>query len=296
MGEHVVAVDDQPENLLIIEEFLADTPYRLSCFNEPAVALDRIREGLEPDVILLDRMMPVMSGIEFIRALRRSGAARHAPIVMQTAAAHDTQVAEGLAEGVFHYLTKPFRRELLQAVLRNAIGHGAALRELEESLRRSGSAASRLRSCRFEFRDLADVEAIASFLARAYPAPAEALIGIRELMINAVEHGNLGISYETKSRLLTSGGLRAEIERRLAEEPYAGRIAEVTLARGSDGLELTICDGGDGFDAAPFLVFDPARIAASHGRGIAMARMLSFDELRYAERGNRVVAVKRLAS
>ena len=70
----------------------------------------------------------------------------------------------------------------------------------------------------------------------------------------------------------------------------------MTLARGSDGLELTICDGGDGFDAAPFLVFDRARIAASHGRGIAMARMLSFDELRYAERGNRVVAVKRLAS
>lgn len=296
MGEHVLAIDDRPENLLIIEEFLADTPYRLSCFGEPRLALARIAEGLAPDAILLDRMMPGMSGIEFIRAFRRTGASRHVPIVMQTAAAFDTQVAEGLAEGVFHYLTKPFRRELLQAVLRNALGHGAALRELEDSLRRSGSAVSRLRSCRFEFRDLADVEAIASFLARAYPAPAEALIGIRELMINAVEHGNLAISHERKSQLLSSGALHAEIERRLSQEPYAGRVAEASLVRGSDAIELTIRDAGDGFDAASFLTFDAARIAASHGRGIAMSRLLSFDDLRYVERGNCVVASKRLAS
>lgn len=294
MGEHVLAVDDQVENLLIIEEFLADTSYRLTSFSEPAVALERIREGLAPDAILLDRMMPGMSGIDFIRAFRRTRADRDVPIVMQTAAAHETQVAEGLTEGVFHYLIKPFRRELLQAVLRNALAHGAALRELQESLRKSGSVVSRLRSCRFEFRDLADVESIAAFLARAYPSPADALIGIRELMINAVEHGNLAISYETKSRLLATGGLRAEIERRLGQEPYARRVAEATLTRGADAIELEIRDGGDGFDAAPYLRFDAARITASHGRGIAMSRMLSFDDLRYAAPGNCVVAVKRL--
>lgn len=295
MGEHVLAVDDRPENLLIIEEFLADTPYRLSCFNEPAIALERIRDGLAPDAILLDRMMPDMSGLEFIRSFRRLSGARHVPVVMQTAAAQDLQVAEGLAEGVFHYLTKPFRRELLQAVLRNALAHGAALRELENSLRRSGSAMTRLQSCRFEFRDLDDVEAIAAVLARAYPVPADALTGIRELMINAVEHGNLAISYKDKSELLAAGELRAEIDRRLARPPYATRVADVELKRVADAIELTIRDAGAGFDFRRYLDFDPARLAASHGRGIAMSRMLSFDELRYVEPGNAVVATKRLA-
>lgn len=296
MSVVVLAVDDRRENLLMIEEFLADTPYQLNCFSEPERALARIRDGLVPDAILLDRMMPRMSGIEFIRALRGMSGKRHVPVVMQTAAAQEAQVAEGLAEGVFHYLIKPFRRELLQAVLRNALAHGAALRDLEESLRRSGAAATHLQSGRFTFRSLADVEVIAAFLARAYPVPADALIGIRELMINAVEHGNLAIDYEEKSRLVASGTLSEEIARRLSDPAFSTRVAEVAFTRLADAIELTIRDGGVGFDATRFLDFDPSRLTETHGRGIAMSRLLSFDELRYVDPGNCVVAVKRLAS
>jgi CheY-like chemotaxis protein len=292
--DHVLVVDDSPANLLMLEEFLVDTPYRVTSFQEPRAALSAIGDGLVPDAILLDRMMPAMNGIEFLRALRAEAGFKRVPVIMQTAAALPHQIAEGLAEGVFYYLTKPFKREVLQAVLRNALAHRAAYRGLEESIRRADSAVTRLDSCRFTFRDIADVDAISAFLARAYPAPADALVGIRELMLNAVEHGNLAITYEAKSALIESGGWQAEIERRLAQQPYAGRAAQVALERRQDGIELTIRDQGAGFDWRRFLTFDSDRAHDSHGRGIAMSRALSFDAVDYAEPGNCVVAFKRL--
>lgn len=295
MSEHILVVDDVAANCLMLEEFLADTDYRVTSFQEPRAALNALREGLAPDAILLDRMMPHLNGIEFIRAMRAGPGFKRVPVIMQTAAATPQQVAEGLAEGVFFYLTKPFKREMLQAVLHNALSHHAAYRGLEESLRKADAAAAHLDSCRFTFRSLADVDVISAFLARAYPNPGDALVGIRELMVNAVEHGNLEITYESKGALVDYGAWHAEIGRRLAMPPYRERAAQVTLERKADGIVLTVRDQGAGFDWRRYVVFDPARAHDCHGRGIAMSRALSFDSVDYVEPGNCVVAFKRIA-
>ena len=115
------------------------------------------------------------------------------------------------------------------------------------------------------------------------------VLGLQELLTNAVEHGNLGISYADKTRLVLENRWADEVERRLAQPGWGRRTVTVTLSREAGDITLTIQDEGDGFDWRKYLEFDPERAFDPHGRGIAMARMMSFDALDYQGNGNTVV-------
>ena len=116
-------------------------------------------------------------------------------------------------------------------------------------------------------------------------------IAIREAIINSIEHGNLGITYDEKSHLLDLGQLDEEIARRLQEPAYAGRCAVATFIRHGEDLYLSVIDEGSGFDWRPFLHLDPHRAFDTHGRGIATAKMMSFDSLEYHGSGNHVETI-----
>jgi two-component system phosphate regulon response regulator PhoB len=89
------------------------------CAQARTAIADRI-----PDLVLLDWMLPDLSGVEFARALRRDASTRHVPIIMLTARAEEDDKVRGLDAGVDDYVTKPFSsRELvsrIKAVLRRA--------------------------------------------------------------------------------------------------------------------------------------------------------------------------------
>ena len=70
---------------------------------------------------------------------------------------------------------------------------------------------------------------------------------------------------------------------------YAEKYAEVTFVRIPKAIEITITDQGNGFDWQRYVNFEKDRVFDSHGRGIAMAGMLSFDNLQYRGIGNQVV-------
>jgi hypothetical protein len=110
-----------------------------------------------------------------------------------------------------------------------------------------------------------------------------------ELLLNAVEHGNLEIGYEAKRDLVERDALREEVERRLADDKYKNRKVTVVLSRREDGVYVVVTDEGVGFKPQPFLTLDPSRAASRTGRGIAHARVVSFDKLAYNAIGNQVV-------
>ena len=121
----------------------------------------------------------------------------------------------------------------------------------------------------------------------------ELSLALRELILNAVEHGNLALSYEEKTRALEAGTLEQLLERRRSEEPYKGRRVGVVVRRDREQLTFEVQDGGAGFDwrALPDPM-DPTNLLADHGRGVLLARM-SVDELSYNEAGTRVTVVKK---
>ncbi|MBL8376948.1 MAG: response regulator [Burkholderiales bacterium] len=283
----LLLVDDEPFNLEILAEHLDDARYDTvqACNGAEAwQLLDADPAGF--DLVLLDRMMPIMNGMELLTKVRADARFAALPIVMQTAAAAKEQVAEGLRQGAHYYLTKPFEREVLLAIVEAA---------LEQRRNRIALVDDRpdprsLVAAEFEFRTLAEARRLAGFLAGACPEPGQVVLGLTELMINAIEHGNLGITYREKSDLNERCAWRDEVERRLALPEYAGRRALVKVARTDSGISFIIEDEGAGFNWQRYMEMDPERAFDSHGRGIAMSRMVSFSVLEYLGRGNVVRA------
>jgi anti-sigma regulatory factor (Ser/Thr protein kinase) len=112
--------------------------------------------------------------------------------------------------------------------------------------------------------------------------------GLSELLINAVEHGNLKIRYEDKSRLVATDTWKEEVSKRLLAPEYKNKKVLVNFKREDNINRILIEDEGDGFEWDNYLKLDPQRAFDSHGRGIAMAKMMSVDEINYLGCGNKV--------
>lgn len=111
---------------------------------------------------------------------------------------------------------------------------------------------------------------------------------LMELLTNALEHGNCGISYEEKSEWLSKGGIILDlIDQKLRQPEYAERKIHIDYDIGKEKSSFTIKDDGDGFDWKSRLNVDPAMNQETHGRGIALSQSL-VSELRYNDKGNEV--------
>lgn len=142
----------------------------------------------------------------------------------------------------------------------------------------------------FEFRSPDDITQVLSSILTQFPYLEDAELALSELMINAVEHGNLGITYQEKSAFLKSDTVYDEIQRRLFDKRYANRRASIEVKEMTDETVVFICDEGDGFPWKDYLDKDLSTIKGLHGRGISLT--LKFCKtLSYIGNGNKVIAV-----
>ena len=142
----------------------------------------------------------------------------------------------------------------------------------------------------FSCRTMSEALDLAQFLARCYPNPREVLVGISELLKNAVEHGLLELSYEEKKHHVTEGTLEQELDRRALDIRNAHKSVQVMFDRIDDEIRLTIADEGKGFNWKEYIEPDPERLEDPNGRGIMLAKEISFDKIEYNEAGNMVIA------
>ncbi len=120
MTRKILVVDDTRNVQTLLSDFLSSQDYDVLIASDGREALEAVRES-NPDLILLDIMMPNMDGYQFIGQLRRTSAI---PVIMITAKQQEADIIRGFDLGADDYITKPFRmRELLarmRAVLRRA--------------------------------------------------------------------------------------------------------------------------------------------------------------------------------
>lgn len=293
----VLVVDDEPIGRETLAENLSEEGY-LVIEAESGEAAWRLIDAKPErfDAILLDRMMPDMDGIEILRRVKMRPDMMHVPVIMQTGMTADSDVLEGLRAGAYYYLTKPFSADTLLAIVAAATRDYRGHKELAEEVQRQSRTLSCLVQARFLFRTPDDARNLAALAANAAPEPGRVVLGLSELMLNAVEHGNLAIGYDEKTRLIEEGALHEEIAQRLGTTELGARQAELEIARAGDQLLFVIRDQGAGFDWRAYLEMSPDRAFDTHGRGIAMSRMISFDSLEYCGRGNEVKAAIKLAA
>jgi len=285
----VLVVDDEPFNLEIIEEYLDGEGYDLYTAEDGLDAWSQLEaEPDKFDVILLDRMMPKLDGMEVLSRIKAHRKLKSTPVILQTAKASQQNIIEGMDSGAYYYLTKPFDDEMLRSIVRTAIEdklrYDSLTSELEESVRGLRT----MQEAHFEFKTIDEANDLAKVLANSCAKPDKVVTGVSELLINAVEHGNLGISYEEKSRLVAKDKWKEEIKARLQSPEHKDKKVLVWFHRQGSVNKILIQDEGDGFEWKNFLALDPLRAFDSHGRGIAMAKMMSVDKIVYQGCGNKV--------
>lgn len=114
---YVLIVEDEAPLVTLLRYNLERSGFCVDDVGDGGEALARITEA-PPDLLLLDWMLPTMSGIELCRQLRRRPATRTLPIIMLTARAEEQDAVRGLDTGADDYITKPFSTEALIARIR----------------------------------------------------------------------------------------------------------------------------------------------------------------------------------
>jgi len=287
----ILIVDDEPVNLDTICSHLQHDNYELVRAGNGREAWSMLQSNPNHfDVIILDRSMPDINGMQLLNNIRQHDSIERVPVVMQTATRESQDVVAGLRAGAHYYLTKPYDSDALKTVVRSAVDGRLHEKSLQQSLRAGRKIFDLMSFGRLRIRNLADCSLVASQVAHLCPDPQRVVSGISELLVNSLEHGNLKIGYQQKSLLMRNGQWHSEIERRLAAPANAAGFIELEFDVSPERIQIRIRDQGDGFDWTPYLDFDPERAFDPHGRGIAAARLSSFDELEYLGRGNEVVA------
>jgi two-component system phosphate regulon response regulator PhoB len=113
----ILVVEDEPAVTTMLRYNLEKQGYRVEEAGDGNEAMIRLAEA-RPDLMLLDWMLPVMSGIEVCRQVRRNPHTRDLPVIMLTARADDQDAVRGLNTGADDYITKPFSIEALMARIR----------------------------------------------------------------------------------------------------------------------------------------------------------------------------------
>ncbi|MGH7805386.1 MAG: response regulator transcription factor [Candidatus Binatia bacterium] len=117
----VLVVDDNPDSIRIVESILKGTDYEVVAATNGPAALEAVATK-PPSVILLDVMMPGMSGLEVLEKLRAEPKNGRIPIILLTAKTQDEDVISGYRTGADYYIPKPFTSKQLLYGIRLVLG------------------------------------------------------------------------------------------------------------------------------------------------------------------------------
>ncbi len=121
MAKRVLIVDDEPNIVTSLEFLIQRSGYEVRIARNGEEALAQV-SAFQPDLILLDVMMPLLSGYEVCQKIRENSAWQHVQIIMLTAKGREVEAAKGLALGANAYVTKPFSTKDLVAKVHELLG------------------------------------------------------------------------------------------------------------------------------------------------------------------------------
>jgi class 3 adenylate cyclase len=132
--QRILAVDDNPQNVKLLEQVLRSSGYEVESALSGAEALAKL-ESTQPDLVLLDVVMPGMSGYEVCRAIRASPATALLPVVMVTALDPAEERVKGIEAGADDFLSKPINQAEILARVKSLLRIRALHRKVEDQAR-----------------------------------------------------------------------------------------------------------------------------------------------------------------
>lgn len=187
--QKILVVEDDPQSLAMLNEYLSEN-YEVALAEDAAQALDILNapdsgqeDGIK--VIVLDWMLPGMSGIDLLKLLKTNAKFKNIPVIMQTAKTESDDVVSGLRMGAFQYLTKPYDDKVLQAMIDSAIEEYDRLNDEKTSIKEYQ------KSTRYFFKkqllDLKVLEALNEFSLESFSPECQTPIHLVQLVIKALK-------------------------------------------------------------------------------------------------------------
>jgi DNA-binding response OmpR family regulator/anti-sigma regulatory factor (Ser/Thr protein kinase) len=257
VNSKILIVDDEPANIELLEALLGPEGYELKNAKDGPGALEALKT-YEPDLILLDIMMPLMSGYRVLEEIRKNEITRTIPVIFITALADREHIIKGINAGADDYISKPFDKAELVSRIRTQTGLSVLRRQINEKDKLIGI-----------IELISDGIAVTdeNFYVRQINIIAEKMLGIKERTANLAEFFmvNFGRAFEKTS---DSGSFITEI-------PETETSTAVYI---STQFRKTSKNGGDG---ASFL-FVFRDISEDYGRNVVKVSFLSqiADKLR----------------
>ena len=117
----VLIVDDEPFNVDYLEQELEDLGYQIITAFNGQEALDKIKSQ-QPDLVLLDLMMPVLDGFALLSEIKADNVLRDIPVIIVSAANDSKSIVKGIKQGADDYITKPVDADHLVKKLKEYLG------------------------------------------------------------------------------------------------------------------------------------------------------------------------------
>jgi len=122
-NERIIVVDDEEDILELIEYNLSKERLQVECVTTGEATLESVRTK-QPDLVILDLMLPGIDGLEVCKTLKSDPLTSHIPIIMLTAKGEDADIVTGLELGADDYITKPFSPRVLTARIKAVLRRG----------------------------------------------------------------------------------------------------------------------------------------------------------------------------
>lgn len=243
---HVLLVEDEKITAALTERVLKEHGYQVTMAADGESAWNRLKGGAGFDAVLLDLGLPDIDGMVLLQRIKADPNLRRGPVIIVISRNDLKTISDTLTAGARYHLSKS-RCKHPTRWRRCAIAEQRERHAMQKQLGEAAQSMGLLESGTVRYSTMAQEHRLACRQAQACADPARSWLGLQELLINAVEHGNLGISYAEKSLLMLENRLHEEIERR-AQDPACSQLqVSVHLLRDADGLSLTIQDQGQGF-------------------------------------------------
>ena len=242
-------------------------------------------------VIAADSEEMADQAVSTIGTIRKIEALKTTPIVCLGFSPRLTGFGDNKALGLLFSVKASASIDDTLLTIRSAVGSASQFQSLLREVSVRESAVGLIRSGVFELKTLQQAEHLATMLSKACPNPSVAAFALMEIMVNGIEHGNLGISNAEKSQFLEAGTLQEEITRRAGLPENLDKVVTVEFNRHSDRAEFVIRDGGDGFDWRRYIKNVTQDSDKLSGRGLTLAFALEDVTLKYSGNGNTAILV-----
>lgn len=295
MQYRILIIDDEPIITSLLEEAFRKDGYECQVAEDGDEGL-KIFESFKPQVVVTDLKMPKRSGLQVLKDIK--AISPETQVLIMTGYGTEELAIEALRLGASNYVKKPFNLAELRRIVASEFITAETLQSEKRPL-------DWLREEQFQFvldNSLESITLVVRYIFRRLTEFTPGLnfegpeLAVRELLINAMEHGNFEITREEKQQYLTDNTYEKILKDRRESPPFSNRKIHLSYYRNSERLLFKIRDEGPGFDWRQFP--DPMSeegLLKKSGRGIFLARIFG-DQLSFNEDGNEVTFIKRCDS